>query len=186
MSKRTVMETVEFELAKSQCDTIRDISGVGPSEVAKKYLQEYSRDGRATLEETIITSLGWLPEVWAALIKHCGVGAVSDYILAATYAKSKKDKIPLIKVETWKCGHKETARRRRRVTSPKVQPGRQSVVVPIVLPKQWWKTLIQWADDGKLPCDFSKYMKAAAQNKLQKDTGVKYPVQRGMSGLIDE
>lgn len=34
MSKRTAMETVEFDIAKSQCDTIREISGVEPAYVA--------------------------------------------------------------------------------------------------------------------------------------------------------
>jgi hypothetical protein len=186
MSKRTVMEVVEFEIAKSQCDVIREISGADPAEIAKKYLVEYSRDGRATPEETVITSVSWLPEVWAALVKQVGIGGVSEYIRAATFAAAKKDKIPLDKVETWKFGHKESAGRRRRMTSPKVQTGRQSIVCPIILPKQWWVTLTQAASSGELGCDFGRYIKAATQNKLQKDTGVKYPVQRGLSGLVDE
>ena len=186
MSKQTVMETVEFEIAKSQCDVIREISGADPAEIAKKYLVEYSRDGRATPEETVITSVSWLPEVWAALVKHVGIGGVSEYIRAATFAAAKKDKIPLDKVETWKFGHKETAVRRRRITSPKVQPGRQSIVCPIVLPKQWNLALVKAQLSGILGCDKGKYIKAATQNKLQKDTGIKYPVQRGLSGLVDE
>jgi len=186
MSKRTVMEKVEFEIAKSQCDVIREIAGAEPAEIAKKYLVEYSRDGRATPEETVITSVSWFPEVWAALVEHVGIGGVSEYIRAATFAAAKKDKIPLDKVETWKFGHKETAGRRRRLTSPKVQPGRQSIVCPIILPKQWWVTLVKAADSGDLGCDFGRYIKAATQNRLQKDTGVKYPVQRGMGDLVDQ
>lgn len=138
MSKRTVMETVKFEIAKAQCDVIREISGVEPAEIAKRYCLEYSRDGRATLEETVITSVSWLPEVWAALVKHVGIGGISEYIRVATFAAAKKDKIALDKVETWKFGHTEKAVRRRRLTSPKVQDGRQSIVCPLVLPKQWW------------------------------------------------
>ena len=186
MSKRTVMEVVEFEVPVSQCDVIREISGVEPAEVAKKYLVEYSRDGRATLEETVITSVSWLPEVWSALVAHVGIGGVSEYIRVATFERAKKDKIPLDKVETWKFGHKETAGRRRRMTSPKVQPGRQSIVCPIILPKQWHRTLVAAHQSGELGCDFGRYIKAATQNKLQKETGVKYPVQRGMSGLVNE
>lgn len=186
MSKRTVTEKVEFEMAKTQCDVIREIAGAEPAEVAKKYCLEYSRDGRATLEETVITSVSWLPEVWSALVAHVGIGGVSDYIRTATYERAKNDKIPLDKVKTWKFGHKETAGRRRRLTSPKVPPSRQSIVCPIVLPKQWHRTLVAAQQNGVLGCDFGRYMKAATQNKLQKETGEKYPVQRGLSGLVDE
>ena len=135
-----------------------------------------SRDGRATKVRIDETSVCWHPEVWAELIRRVGVGAVSKYIRDAVYAASVRDDLGLQKVDDWKRGHVDSASSRRRQTEPKVQRGRQSIVMPLMLPQQWM---------GILRTEFgntrSKYIKAETQQRLEKETGKLLPVQRGLA-----
>ena len=95
------------------------------------------------------------------------------------YAQAKKDGIALDELEVWKWGHVDSAPTRRKVTRPKPQPGRQSVVVPITLPQQWCTVLSE-----KFPRAVGKYLKGVTQKRLEQETGVELPVQRGLRSWI--
>lgn len=168
-------EKVEFTVPQPCADAVREISGSEPADLAKTYLIEYAKDGRVTKDPTVDTSVGWNPKVWAALIRHVGAGGVSNYIRETVYEQSKKDGYKLDEIEVWKWGHVETAGTRRKVTRPKPQPGRQSIVVPITLPKQWYDELHKHIKGA-----VGKYLKAETQKRLEAETGKQYPVQRGL------
>lgn len=178
-NSRSGVEEVKFEIPQSSADVVRSISGSEPAVLAKTYLIEYAKDGRVTKDPTVETSVGWNPKVWDALIKHVGKGGVSNFVREAIYAAAKRDGYKLDEIEVWKWGHVESAGTRRKVTRPKVQPGRQSIVVPITLPKQWYIELM-----SKVKGPIGKYIKAEAQLRLEKETGKKYPVQKGIGPFL--
>lgn len=174
-NSRSDSEEVKFEIPQSTADVVRSISGSEPAVLAKTYLIEYAKDGRVTKDPTVETSVGWHPKVWAALIKHVGKGGVSNFVRETIYASSKADGYKLDEIEVWKWGHVESAGTRRKVTRPKVQPGRQSIVVPITLPQQWYFEFMK-----KTKGPFTRYIKAETQKRLEKETGKQYPVQKGL------
>lgn len=178
-NSRSGVEEVKFEIPQSSADVVRSISGSEPAVLAKTYLIEYAKDGRVTKDPTVETSVGWNPKVYAALIKHVGKGGVSNFIRETIYAASKADGYELEEIEVWKWGHVESAGTRRKVTRPKVQPGRQSVVVPITLPVQWYEEL-----NRHIPGAVGKYLKAETQKRLEQETGKQYPVQKGLGAWL--
>jgi len=173
------VEIVSFEIPREQADRLRRLEGRDPSDIARNHLIGFYEDKRRTSIELIATSLGWLPEVYQAMVKHVGRGAVSHFIREATYSYATHRKVKLSPVPLLKEGHVEGAVGRRKSGLPTAQPGRQSIVVTIKIPAQWDEALRhEWGSKA------SQRMKAAAQLRVEKETGKLLPVQRGMGPFL--
>ena len=140
------VEIVSFEIPREQADRLRRLEGRDPSDIARNHLIGFYEDKRRTSIELIATSLGWLPEVYQAMVKHVGRGAVSHFIREATYSYATHRKVKLSPVPLLKEGHVEGAVGRRKSGLPTAQPGRQSIVVTIKIPAQWDEALREYIE----------------------------------------
>jgi hypothetical protein len=182
MSKReTSLEKVSFSIPASQAKRIREHEGREPAELAEHYLMNLYEDRRRTLVKLKTISVGWLPEVYHALVKHVGRGGVSNYIRDSFYSAMIGDGHELIPPPILKEGHVRTSGQRKKADVPVAQPNRQSVVVPLVLPEQW-HVVGSEAHPGKL----STFIKAVTQMRLQKETKKTLPVQKGLGVWLNQ
>ena len=165
-------ETVTFEILKSLADRIRNSEFREPWKVAVDYLNSLYDDKRLTTVELDRTSIGWLPEVYAAIVKHVGRGSVSHYIRESFYLDMVSQGYKLAEVPILREGHIETAPKRRKATAPDTQPGRSSAVIPLVIPAQWKEF-----GEKVFPKQLGTAIKAATQKRLEQETGKKLPVQ---------
>jgi hypothetical protein len=165
-------ETVTFEILKSLADRIRQTEFCEPWKVASDHLDGLYEDGRVTKVELDRTSIGWLPAVYNAIVKHVGRGGVSHYIRESFYLDMVAQGYKLAEVPVLKEGHVETAPKRKKAIVADTQPGRQSIVVPLVIPAQWKEF-----GDKVFPRQMGTAIKAATQKRLERETGKKLPVQ---------
>lgn len=175
MAGKVKMEEMSFSIPKEQADRLRRLERREPVDMAHDYLMGYYDDKRRSAIDLVRISIGWLPEVYHAMVRHIGRGGVSNYILQTTYAAMMADWHKLAEIPVLKPGHVEGAADHRKSKLPTAQPGRQSIVVPLVIPSQW-RTVGNTVHPGA----FSTYIKAAVQLRLEKELGVELPVQRGM------
>ena len=168
-------ETVTFEILKSLADRIRQNEFCEPWKVAMDYLNGLYEDGRVTIVELDRTSIGWLPEVYNALVKHVGRGGVSHFIRESFYLDMVAQGYKLAEVPVMREGHLETAPKRRKAGVPEAQPGRASIVVPLVIPAQWKEF-----GEKVFPRQLGTAIKAATQKRLELQTGKTLPVQARM------
>lgn len=179
--RETAEELVEFSIPTSQANRIRDKELREPSEVAKDHLMGLYDDKRRTNIKLKVISIGWLPEVYQAIVKHVGRGGVSNYIREAFYLAMIGDGHELDPPPLLKEGHIKTSGKRKKAEMPAVQPGRQSAVVPLVIPEQWYEV-----GNEVLPNKLGTYIKAVTQIKLQAAIKKKLPVQRGLGAWLNQ
>lgn len=175
VKKSNNVEPVEFDIPREQADRLRRLEGKEPAEIARNHLVGYYEDKRRTDIELVNTSLGWLPEVYQALVKHVGRGGVSHFIRESFYRYMIHRKFKLTPIPLLHEGHLESARGRRKISLPKAQPGRKSIVVTLKIPAQW-----EEVGRKAFPGGLSQAIKAASQLRLESETGVLLPVQNRM------
>ncbi len=162
-------ETVTFEILKSQAERIRATTGKEPAEVAAEYLVRVYSDARVTMEDLDRISIRWLPEVYEAIVAHVGRGAVSHYIRESFYREMAHRGYKLAAVPILKEGHIEGAVDRR-----EIEDGLSDTsIVPLVIPAQW-----KVFGEQEIPGELSTAIKAATQKRLEKESGLEFPVQR--------
>jgi hypothetical protein len=162
-------ETVTFEILRSQAERIRATTDKEPAEVAHEYLVRLYSDARVTMEDLDRTSIRWLPEVYEAIVAHVGRGAVSHYIRESFYREMTYRGYKLAAVPILKEGHVEGATDRRSVDDGLADTS----IVPLVIPAQW-----KVFAEQEIPGELGTAIKAATQKRLEKETGVEFPVQR--------
>ena len=179
--RQTEEEKVKFEIPTSQAKRIREKEAREPAEVAKDHLMGLYDDKRRTTIKLKIISIGWLPEVYQAIVKHVGRGGVSNYIREAFYLAMIGDGHDIVAPPILKEGHIKTSGSRKKSGLPSVQPGRQSAVVPLVIPEQWYEV-----GNEVLPNKLGTYIKAVTQIKLQKAIKKQLPIQRGLGEWLNQ
>jgi len=165
-------ETVTFKILKSVADRIRVIELCEPWKIASDHLAGLYEDGRSTKIELDRLAIGWLPKVYNAIIKHVGKGGVSHFIRESFYLDMVAQGYELAEVPILREGHLDSAPKRRKAVVAKIQPGRQSIVVPLVIPPQWREF-----GEKMFPKQLGTAIKASTQKRLELQTGKKLPVQ---------
>lgn len=127
-------------------------------------------DGRGTRVALDRTSIGCLPKVYQAnqaLVKHVGRGSVSHYVRESFYLDMVQQGYKVTKGPVLKEGLMESEPKRRKASMPETQPGRQSIVVPLVIPAQWKEF-----GNKVFPKQLGTAIKDSTQKRLEKELPV--------------
>ena len=168
---------VVFSIPNDLAGKLVDITGKTPTDMARDYLLGYLEDGRNQQFATQKITVAWHSDVYAGIIRHVGRGAAADWIRKTIYSQIGKGST-LTSPPVWLPARVEAAK------SPKIVvltpgAGRKSINIPLIVPKDW----VVWLKD-QYPDNFSQPIKGWCQLRLEKETGKKFPVQRGMTDFI--
>lgn len=100
-------------------------------------------------------------------MKHVGRGSVSHYVRESFYLDMVQQGYKVTKVPVLKEGLMESEPKRRKASMPETQPGRQSIVVPLVIPAQWKEF-----GDKVFPKQLGTAIKDSTQKRLEKELPV--------------
>jgi len=168
---------IVFSIPDDLAGRLVEVTGRTPTDMARDYLLGYFEDGRNQKFSRQRITLAWHQDVYAGIIRHVGRGAAADWIRRTVYSKIGKGTV-LTAPPKWLPSRIENSK------SPKIVvltpgAGRKSINIPLILPTDW----VVWLKEN-YPENFSMPIKAWCQQRLEKETGRLFPVQRGMSDIV--
>jgi Arc/MetJ-type ribon-helix-helix transcriptional regulator len=168
---------VSVRIPESHAKRIEEIDGRELETIVQEMILNWFDDERRRDIPVKRQGISWSREVYAALLKHVGVGGISRFIREAVYDDLSKSEKDLIAVPDWKEGREEVKNTKLKRDSP---PDRLALQAPIIFPAQWIER-IEVHHPGKV----STYIKAVTQLKLEKQYKIELPVQKGMGPFLN-
>lgn len=171
---------IVFSIPDDLAVKLVEVTDKTPIDLARDFLMGYFEDGRNYQFARQKISIAWQEEVYAGIIRHVGRGAAADWIRKTAYSNMPTGVVT--PPPTWLPARiKESKSKNKRPKFPVLTPGagRQSVVIPLIVPRDW----VLWLKK-EYPDNFSMPIKVWCQLRLEKETGKKFPVQRGLSEML--
>lgn len=169
--------TITIKIPESHAARIEQIDGRDLQAIVEDLVMNWFNDERRRDIEVKRQGISWSRDVYAALLKHVGVGGISRFVRDAVYQDLKKSEKGLIEVPDWKEGRGKKRGVKLTRESP---PDRTSLQAPIMFPAQWIERL-----EARYPGKVSTYIKAVTQERLESQFNISLPIQKGMKEFLN-
>lgn len=151
-------QKVSFKLLKSDATRLETLEGIDISKIAKGLLLGYLKDGRRQLEDVKMLGIAWPTDWYEIALREWGERSIAFNIRRILGAYLHQWYDGLTKVESYRdYGPVKVCR------DVKPNPGRQSTIQTVLIPQDWYETLLEEYGDGNV----STFVKSLLYEELK-------------------